>query len=173
MLVKSQRCDLLLPLKGNAVVQRALHELLFSPPGGEGTLYDVLRATVGDEGTLYELAALVSEPGSPRQPVHPDNPYQESAPLFTSFVALQDISPEMVSLREVKQIDTSWHVNRLSLSLSLSLSSTHTYTHTHARARTLTLSPRWMGRARRLSCRRRTPRRRIRSLTTSTTIAAA
>uniref|UniRef100_A0A7S0GNJ1 Uncharacterized protein n=1 Tax=Proboscia inermis TaxID=420281 RepID=A0A7S0GNJ1_9STRA len=49
----------------------------------------------GDDVTLYELSALISEPGSPRQPVHPDNPYQDVPPLLTVFIALQDILPGM------------------------------------------------------------------------------
>ena len=53
MLVKAHRCDLLLPLKGNMVVQRALRELLFTGRGDQGpTLYEVLHAAVGDEVNL-------------------------------------------------------------------------------------------------------------------------
>ena len=90
VLLKSNRCDLLLPLKGSRAVQTALRELLL-----QGTLANVLLSTLGDDATLYELAAIVSEPGSPRQPVHPDNPYQEHPPLITCFVALQDIASSM------------------------------------------------------------------------------
>jgi TPR repeat protein len=80
---------LLLPLKGAPLVQEAMRELL---AGVAGT---VVARAVGEDATLYELAALVSEPGAPRQPVHPDNPYQDAAPLLTCFVALQDISIDM------------------------------------------------------------------------------
>lgn len=55
----------------------------------------VVARAVGEDATLYELACLVSEKGAPRQPVHPDNPYQDTAPLVTCFVALQDISIDM------------------------------------------------------------------------------
>ena len=86
VLLKSNRCDMLLPLKGSKGVQAALRELLL-----QGTLANILLSTLGEDATLYELAALISEPGSPRQPVHPDNPHQEHPPLLTCFVALQDI----------------------------------------------------------------------------------
>jgi ectoine hydroxylase-related dioxygenase (phytanoyl-CoA dioxygenase family) len=90
VLLKSNRCDLLLPLKGSQGVQTALRELLL-----HGTLANILLSTLGEDATLYELAVLISEPGSPRQPVHPDNPHQEHPPLLTCFVALQDIDCSM------------------------------------------------------------------------------
>jgi hypothetical protein len=97
VLLKSSRCDLLLPLKGLRGVQNALKELLFDDKNdpGVGKLGSVLHSAIGDDATLYELSVLISEPGSQRQPVHPDNPYQENAPLITCFVALQDISSQM------------------------------------------------------------------------------
>jgi len=89
---QGQRCDLLLPLAHNPMLQTALHELLVS----SNLLYNTLvNALGGDDITLYELSSLISEPGSPRQPVHPDNPHQEFPPLLTVFVALQDITPAM------------------------------------------------------------------------------
>ena len=92
VLLKENRCDLLLPLKGSSSLQTALHEMLVS----SNFLSNILvTALGGDDATFYELAALISEPGSPRQPVHPDNPYQEHTPLLTVFIALQDITPKM------------------------------------------------------------------------------
>ena len=89
---QGQRYDLLLPLSHNPTLQTALHELLVS----SNLLYNTLvNALGGEDIALYELSSLISEPGSPRQPVHPDNPHQEFAPLLTVFVALQDITPEM------------------------------------------------------------------------------
>lgn len=90
VLLKSNRCDLLLPLRSRGV-QLALKELLDE----SGPLYKVVVAVLGEQAVLYELAALVSEPGSPRQPVHPDNPHQEMTPLLTCFVALQEVSRHM------------------------------------------------------------------------------
>mmetsp|Transcript_1252 Transcript_1252/g.2304 ORF Transcript_1252/g.2304 Transcript_1252/m.2304 type:complete len:459 (+) Transcript_1252:254-1630(+) len=93
VLLKNNRCDLLLPLKGNRVLQTALHEILVA----SNLLSSILQIAIGggDDATLYELSALISEPGSPRQPVHPDNPHQEHPPLFTVFIALQDITSPM------------------------------------------------------------------------------
>ena len=44
-------------------------------------------------GRLYELAALISDPGSQRQPLHSDFPYREGegAAIVVAFVALQDV----------------------------------------------------------------------------------
>jgi hypothetical protein len=104
VLLKSNRCDLLLPLKGSRVVQTALRELLLDDGtrndhdgngNANGKLGSMLQSTIGDDATLYELAVLISEPGSPRQPVHPDNPYQENVPLLTCFVALQHVTSKM------------------------------------------------------------------------------
>lgn len=92
VLLKENRCDLLLPLKGSRGLQTALHELFVSSPLLSNLLVIALG---GDDATLYELSALISEPGSPRQPVHPDNPYQEHTPLLTVFIALQDITTHM------------------------------------------------------------------------------
>jgi len=89
---------LLLPLGGQRGVQMALRELLVGRGGGGSSaalLHTLLRDSLGDDASLYELSALVSEPGSPRQPVHPDNPYQPRAPLLTCFVALQPVMPMM------------------------------------------------------------------------------
>lgn len=91
VLLKRNRCDLLLPLKGNRGLQAALHEILMASP----KLSSILQTAIGPDGTLYELSALISEPGSPRQPVHPDNPHQEHSPLYTVFIALQDITNPM------------------------------------------------------------------------------
>lgn len=47
-------------------------------------------------GALFkELSVLISDPGAPRQQLHPDNAYQTICPLYTVFIALQDITTEM------------------------------------------------------------------------------
>ena len=49
----------------------------------------------------HELAALVSDGGAGRQPVHPDTAHgtgggaDGGAPLYTAFVALQDVTLEV------------------------------------------------------------------------------
>jgi len=110
VLLKTDRCDLLLPLRGNRGVQMALRECLVGDSGGGGggggsggggggssstPLHGLLSSTLGEDASLYELSALLSEAGAPRQPVHPDNPHQEHAPLLTCFIALQDVTAAM------------------------------------------------------------------------------
>ena len=96
VMLKTNRCDLLLPLEGNESLQKALHEILVE----SNKLSSIISTAMGggnvdNEATLYEMSALISDPGSPRQPIHPDNPYQEHAPLYTAFISLQDVSNEM------------------------------------------------------------------------------
>ena len=45
--------------------------------------------------SLFELSTMTSDPGSPRQPIHPDNCWSDRALLYTAFVALQDIEDDM------------------------------------------------------------------------------
>ncbi|MGK3739840.1 MAG: ectoine hydroxylase-related dioxygenase (phytanoyl-CoA dioxygenase family) [Bacillariaceae sp.] len=87
VLLKRNRCDLLLPLKGNRNLQAALYEILVT----SNRLSNILP----NDATLYELSSLISDPNSPRQPVHPDNPFQQHPPLHTIFIALQDITDQM------------------------------------------------------------------------------
>lgn len=101
VLLKKERCDMFLPLVDNGdndddddqgnipTLRKALQELLVSSSILSNTL---IAAAGGDDIILYELSSLISEPGSPRQPIHPDNPYQDVPPLFTVFIALQDIT---------------------------------------------------------------------------------
>mmetsp|Transcript_17939 Transcript_17939/g.27144 ORF Transcript_17939/g.27144 Transcript_17939/m.27144 type:complete len:450 (+) Transcript_17939:46-1395(+) len=69
----------------------ALQELL----GSKGTLRSIYEELVTLDGELYELAAVVTDPGSDRQIVHPDLPFQYPAPLYVIFLALQDVTPDM------------------------------------------------------------------------------
>jgi hypothetical protein len=69
----------------------ALQEML----GHDGTLRSLFEALVTLDGELYELAAVVTDKGSDRQMVHPDLPYQENAPLYVIFLALQDVTEGM------------------------------------------------------------------------------
>ena len=57
----------------------------------------MLAGAVGEDAELFELAALVSDPGSPRQPIHPDTTYREGdgASIVTAFIALQDVNADM------------------------------------------------------------------------------
>ena len=48
------------------------------------------------DAEFHELSSLISDPGSIAQPLHPDSPYYPAyAPLWTVFIALQDIKPDM------------------------------------------------------------------------------
>jgi hypothetical protein len=69
----------------------ALQEML----GKDGTLRRLFEDLVTPVGELYELAAVITDRGSDRQMVHPDLPYQENAPLYVIFLALQDVTEGM------------------------------------------------------------------------------
>ena len=73
------------------VLADALQEIL----GTQGTLRDLYETLVTLQGEFYELAAVVTHPGSPRQIVHPDLPFQKTAPLYVVFLALQDVTEAM------------------------------------------------------------------------------
>ena len=84
-------------------VRKALSALL-------GTLEPAIATSLGEDAQLHELAALVSLPGSARQPVHPDTPMSffdgvdssssgggadQRPAILTAFCALQDIDASM------------------------------------------------------------------------------
>ena len=90
-----QRQDLWLPLSAPAV-RLAARELARN-------LKSLLRAVAGDQVTLHEISSIVAEPGAPRQCVHADTivlpcpqyPNVSMAPLWTFFVALQNVEDGM------------------------------------------------------------------------------
>lgn len=70
--------------------------LAVGDPLVRGAIEDALRVvgpclarSVGRHAVLYECAALVTDPGAPRQQIHPDTPWARSAQAVTTFVALQ------------------------------------------------------------------------------------
>lgn len=89
------RQDLFLPVRAPPV-RAALAEALRS-------LKPLLSATVGMGGTVHEVSSLVADPGAPRQCMHADTivlpcpqyPDASMAPLYTFFVALQDVEDDM------------------------------------------------------------------------------
>ena len=90
VLLKSNRCDMPLPID-NPLVKQALQEVLFQTAVGS-----TIELLLGPDAVLYELSCLISDPGSQRQVMHPDTPCQkDKAVLYTCFVALQDITPDM------------------------------------------------------------------------------
>ena len=80
---KVARFDLRLPYE--PIVKESLENILKGPLGR------AFADLATEEAELYELAALVSLPGSPPQPLHSDTLWDDQASLFTAFVALQDI----------------------------------------------------------------------------------
>ena len=92
VLLKENRCDLKIPL-GPPVVMEALENVFVRSAVGSS-----VDALLGRKASLYELACLISDPGSNRQVVHPDNPYlpgRDKPTLLTCFIALQDVTLEM------------------------------------------------------------------------------
>ena len=92
VLLKKNRCDMPVPL-GTELVAEALNEVLV-----KSSIGNLVKSVLGDKAVLYELSCLMSDPGSQRQVVHPDNPYiegQTDPTLCTCFIALQDITLEM------------------------------------------------------------------------------
>lgn len=100
---------------GEIMHPRNRHDLKLSPeapPVREAlsallsTLEPAIAASLGEDAQLHELAALVSLPGSARQPVHPDTPMSffdngggggtdQNPAILTAFCALQDIDESM------------------------------------------------------------------------------
>jgi ectoine hydroxylase-related dioxygenase (phytanoyl-CoA dioxygenase family) len=105
---RQSRCDLQLSLRrggfadglhGDASTATsttfALGDALQEMLGSDGTLRHLYENLVTFDGELYELAAVITDPGSNRQMIHPDLPYQAVAPLYVIFLALQDVTEGM------------------------------------------------------------------------------
>ena len=84
----TRRHDLKLDLK--PPVSAAIEEMLSS-------LGPAFSECLGEDAVLYELASLISEPGSPLQPFHPDTPFldDQGACVLTAFIALQPVEEDM------------------------------------------------------------------------------
>lgn len=65
----------------------------------ENSLYPLPRLFIelfqNEDSSFHELSALVSDFGAKSQSIHPDTPFEDIAPLYTVFIALQDITEEM------------------------------------------------------------------------------
>ena len=88
VLARTKRFDLKLDL--DPPVQEALAEALVP-------LTPLVAAKLGEDAELFELSALISDPGAPRQPIHPDTPSKDEngAVILTTFIALQDTRKDM------------------------------------------------------------------------------
>ena len=93
VLLKSNRCDLTIPF-GPEIVTQSLQQIL-----GKSPVRHTIEALLTSDAILYELSCLISDPGSQRQNIHPDNPFlhdmSDEPTLLTCFVALQDIDMSM------------------------------------------------------------------------------
>jgi hypothetical protein len=66
-------------------------------------LRPLLKETVTDDGMIHEISSFVADPGSPRQCVHcdtivlpcPQYPQASMDPIYTVFIAVQDIEDDM------------------------------------------------------------------------------
>lgn len=89
VLLTHNRRDMPLPI-GPEWAATALASILLESPVGK-----TLEILLGKKALLREWSCLMSDPGSQRQVAHPDTPWQEEPVLYTCFVALQDITPDM------------------------------------------------------------------------------
>ena len=87
---RNHRYDMYLRNEGS--YGEALNYMLGEGTALKGLFHDLLD---GESGTFHELAALISDCGSQCQPIHPDSTFTEWAPLYTCFVALQDVDDDM------------------------------------------------------------------------------
>lgn len=79
-------------LRNEGVFERALASML-QEGSILGGLFEALLE--GLTGTFHEFSSLISDPTSASQSIHPDSRYTEHAPIWTVFVALQDIETNM------------------------------------------------------------------------------
>jgi len=84
----------------NPVVKKALQEACAS-------LKEIIEKTCGKDAELLELAALISDPESSRQPIHPDTNYRPNLTAVTTFVALQDVTEQMGPTLFIPKTNTS------------------------------------------------------------------
>jgi len=98
---RKNRCDLLLSLVPGSEDDDVEDDIditldvLRNVLGEEGTLRPIYEELVTNDGEFYEFAAVITNPGSDRQQIHPDLPFRKEAPLYVIFLALQDITEPM------------------------------------------------------------------------------
>jgi ectoine hydroxylase-related dioxygenase (phytanoyl-CoA dioxygenase family) len=116
-LLKKNRYDFLLPLEESTLVMRGLYETLVR----NKILSTIISSRFGNDAELYELGALISDPGSDRQVIHPDIPFQSqqlvrdnnqnhnNMPLLTCFISLQEIDQSMGGTIFLPKTNTEEH----------------------------------------------------------------
>jgi Phytanoyl-CoA dioxygenase (PhyH) len=98
VLLRSNRCDLKIPLGKNGALKTPVIESLYSVFCESPVKETISNAFQSNQAVLYELSCLISDPGSQRQVMHPDNPFIQGRidpTLLTCFIALQDIDVMM------------------------------------------------------------------------------
>ena len=101
---RNRRYDMYLRPEG--VYEEALHAMLCHDSTLGGLFHSGLLH--GKAGVFHEFSSLISDSGSESQPIHPDSPHAPLAPLWTVFVALQDVHADMgptVFLRGTNTLD--------------------------------------------------------------------
>jgi ectoine hydroxylase-related dioxygenase (phytanoyl-CoA dioxygenase family) len=111
------RQDMFLPMSAE-VVRTAMSEAVTA-------LSPLLLETVTAEGMVHEFSSFVADPGAPRQCIHADTivlpcpqyPDASMEPLYTIFIALQDIDEDMGHTQFLPQTHTPeahvlWNVDQ-------------------------------------------------------------
>lgn len=80
-------------LRPEGVYNEALHALLDRRSLLGALIHQGLLN--GQAGVFHEFSSLISDSGSLCQPIHPDSPHAPNAPMWTIFVALQDVTATM------------------------------------------------------------------------------
>lgn len=88
---RNHRWDMYLPYEG--VYKELLKSLLGDSCSPLNILFDGLFSH--QDAEMYELSSLICDDDANSQPIHPDTQYQEQCPLYTVFVALQDVDEGM------------------------------------------------------------------------------
>lgn len=111
------RQDTYLPMCSD-IVRKALKELV-------NNLAPLLLETVTEDAMLHEVSSFVADHGSPRQCIHADTivlpcpqyPHVSMEPLYTIFIALQDVEDDMGHTQFLLQTHTPaahllWNVDQ-------------------------------------------------------------
>mmetsp|Transcript_19934 Transcript_19934/g.63411 ORF Transcript_19934/g.63411 Transcript_19934/m.63411 type:complete len:374 (-) Transcript_19934:172-1293(-) len=101
------RQDMFMPMS-EPIVREGLEEIV-------QRLGPLLQEAIGADGMVHEISSLVADPGSPRQCIHADTihmpcpqyPDVSVEPLYTFFVALQDVEDNMGHTTFLPQTQTA------------------------------------------------------------------
>jgi hypothetical protein len=95
--VFSRRCRYDMYLRPVGIYKAALEAILSSDKVTGQLFRDHLLLPPGQPGVFHEFSALVCDPTAASQPIHPDASYGQDhlTPLWTVFVALQDVEVDM------------------------------------------------------------------------------